>query len=266
MEPTFRDVVRINDQAAQRRWRRGGGAPPIPQDPIPVGSNVRLTLRDKPGGDVVDERVSHNIFLNYGREWISELVGLDAGYVPFRTDRIRYMAFGIGGTDQLIPSATLRALWTGFPNAWGFTNPADPTTGGYGVDSGPAVGDPAQTDTDPLVTGLEYPVQYESASYADDVAAPASFPEAGTVRFTTVLGYNQVSFGAATSVPISEIGLFTETADPLDPPLPATRQVTPPIPPLPGLGVRYMVAYNTFPPLSKTSAFVLQVDWELRFA
>jgi hypothetical protein len=229
-----------------------------------VGSNVSLTLREKPNGKIVEKRDSHNIFLDYGREWISELVGLDTGGVTFRNDRIAYMAVGIGGTSQLIDSATLRGTWAGFPDDWGYTDTGDLTTGGYG---GSGTGDPAQTDTDPAVTGLEYPVQVTSADYYDSILQPASFPESGTIRFTAVFGYSEVSFGSATSVPLSEIGLFTESVPGQDiPPLDDGIEVTPPVPAKPPLGVRYMVAYNTFDTLSKTSAFVLQVDWELRFA
>ncbi len=262
----FKDTIRVMERVALRLRggpsRRREGAPPI--TPVKVGSNVHLTLRDKPGGRIVEERHSHNIFLDYGREWLSELVGLNTGFVPFRNDRVRYMGFGIGGTSQLIDSGTIRSTWAGFPDAWDYTNPLDLTTGGYG---GAGVGNPTQTDTDPVVTGLEYPVQVTSADYYDSVLAPAGFPEAGAIRFTAVLGYNEVSFGSAVSVPISEIGLFTESILSQDtPPLPEDRVVTPPVPPNPDAGVRYMIAYNTFDTLSKTSAFVLQVDWELRFA
>jgi hypothetical protein len=271
--PGFKDDIRVRDTLRARMRasgsppvRRRGGAPPIPgkDDFLRVGSNVRLTLRDEPNGKIVEERESHNIFLDYGREWISELIGLDTGYLTFRNDRIRYMAFGIGGTEQLIPAATIRATWAGFPNDWDYTNPADLTTGGYG---GTGSGNPVQTDVDPTVTGLEYPVQVAASDYYDNVLAPAAFPEAGTIRLTSVLGYNEVSFGAAVSVPLSEVGLFTESVPfQNNPPLDETIQVSPPVPPKPPLGVRYMVAYNTFNTLSKTSAFVLQVDWELRFA
>lgn len=266
----FHEDIRVADRirvakrgdGGGRSWRNGGGAPPIS-----VSSNVRLSLRPHVDGPIVEQREDHNIFLDYGREWISELIALDSGYTSFRDDRIRYMAFGIGGTRQLVSSATIRTTWAGFPNHWGYTTPGDTTTGGYGDDGTAGSGDPTQTDSDPSVTGLEYPVQVESSDYYDDIVAPATFPEAGTVRFTAVLGYNQVSFGSATSVPLSEIGLFTESVTAQDlPPLPSDREVTPPVPSNPPIGVRYMVAYNTFDTLSKTSEFVLQVDWELRFA
>lgn len=236
------------------------------RDDIPVECNVLLQLRDR-RGRVVDERRGHNIFVNYGREWLSELISLDTGYTPFRSDRIKSMAVGIGGIGQTMDAATLRSTWAGFPNHWGYTNPADPTTGSYGDDGTAGSGNPQQTAADPTVTGLEYPVQITSADYYDHVYAPVAFPTAGSARFTSVFGFNEVSFGAATSVPISEIGLFTESASTPDlPPLPQDRSVSPPVPANPPAGVRFMVAYHTFNPISKTSGFVLQVDWELRFA
>lgn len=268
----YKEDIRVTDSIRmQRCWHpkgpRGGGAPPIPGPKLGLGEyNVRVTLRDKPNGKIVEERRGHNIFLNYGREWLAELCGIDTGGTPFRNDRVSQMAFGIGGETQLVPSITIRGTWLGFPNAWGYTDTGDLSTGGYGSTGG-ATGDPAQTDTDPAVTGLEYPVQVMTSDYYATNLYPNTFPEAGTIRFTSVLGYNQVSFGLTTSVPISEIGLFTEGASIQDnPPLDDGVEVNPPNPSKPPLGVRYMVAYNTFDTLSKTSAFVLQTDWELRFA
>lgn len=264
----FREDIRVTDRIRLHRpgddghWRGRGGAPPIK-----VGSNVILTLRREPDGDIVDQREDHNIFLDYGREWISELISLDTGYTSFRDDRIRYVGFGIGGTRQLIAADDIRVTWAGFPNHWGYSNPSDTTTGGYGHDGTVGSGNPAQTDANPAVTGLEYPVQVEASDYYDNLVVPTTFPEAGTARYTAVVGYNQVSFGSAVSVPLSEIGLFTESVPSQDnPPLPQDREVTPPVPANPPIGVRYMIAYNTFDTLSKTSEFVLQVDWELRFA
>lgn len=231
---TLRDTVRIGDRLAvhlrPRRGRgRGGGAPPI----LPPETNVEITLRDKPGGKVVEKRSGHNIFLNYGREWLSELTSLDAGAASFRDDRIRYMAFGIAGTRQLVSVSTIQSLHSGWS---GYTTPA-------------------QDDTDPTVTGLEYPVEIAASDYYDDVSQPATFPQAGIARYTCVVGYTEISYpGGPTSVPLSEIGLFTSA-------VPSQSTAPTAAPP-----ERYMVAYNTFDTLSKTSAYVLQVDWELRYS
>ena len=184
------------------------------KDKIKVGSNVRLRLLDRPHGDIVDERQSHNIFVAYGREWISELIAYQTAFTEFRGDRINYVAVGIGGYQQTNSTTYIRSLgYAGYADDWDYggapVNPGDLTQGGEG---GTGTTDPLQTDSDPAVTGLEYPVQITSLNYYDEVAKPATFPEAGTVRFTAVLGYTDVSYGAYASVPLSEIGLFTASA------------------------------------------------------
>ena len=221
----------------------GGGAPPIQME-----SNVFLKLINPKNNDVVEERESHNIFVNYGRDWIAHLVALSSlgPDTTFRDDRLRYMAFGIGGESQLIDPAVIAATYPGYASDWG------------GV-AAPAA--PTQTDTDPTVVALEWPVLINATEYYDDISAPATFPDTGIVRLTSVLGTSEVSFGAFASVPLSEIGLFTQgiTTQPggltTEPILYGALPLT-----------KYMVAYNTFDTLSKTSAFVLQVDWELRFS
>ena len=226
------DPIRVGDRISARLDGRTGsgsgrGAPPIKP------WNVDITLRDKPNGRVVERRRGHNIFLNYGREWLAELTSLDVGGVPFRDDRVKYMAFGIGGASQLLTVSTIQSLYTGWS---GYTTPT-------------------QDDTDPEVTGLEYPVEVALNDYYDTISQPATFPEAGIVRYTAVAGYYEISYsGGPTSVPLSEIGLFTE--------LVTDQSVSPTSAP----PERYMVAYNTFDTLSKTSAYVLQVDWELRYS
>lgn len=222
----------------------GGGAPPIK-----IESNVVLTARNK-RGKIVERRDSHNIFLDYGRDWIAHLVGLDTAGAFFREDRIKYMAFGIGGTAQKIASADIRnpAIYNypGYPNDW---------VGGAGS------GDPTQTDVDPSVTALEWPVLVSTNNYFDLCSQPHTFPgTVGVIRFTSVLGLNEVSFGGYPSVPLSEIGLFTAG----DPTALDTTQA-----PVIAAGLpaeKFMVAYNTFDTLSKTTLFYLEVDWELRFS
>lgn len=210
-----------------------------------IESNVHIKMIDPKDGDVKEERKGHNIFLNYGRDWLAQLISLQSHSpnTPFRSDRIRYVAFGIGGTSQLIDESTIAATYPGYAQDWGGTAAATP---------------PVQTDTDPSVIALEWPVLFSSSSYYGDVAAPATFPDTGIVRFTAVVGQNNISFGSYTSVPISEIGLFTEEV--------ASVLGTPPIDYGSYPATKYMVAYNTFDTLSKTNSFVLQVDWEIRFS
>ena len=194
----FVEKIKISDRVRTRRIGPGGGRRGAPPSGFGPGgeSNVRLRLIDPESGEVVEERTGHNIFIDYGRDWLAHLISLDTGYANFRDDRLRYMAFGIGGTSQLILPATIRgahAAWAGYADAWG----------------GVGAAGPAQTDTDPTITAMEWPVAVTSGIYYDHISAPATFPDTGVVRLTSVLGINEVSFGAFTSVPISEIGLFT---------------------------------------------------------
>lgn len=257
---TFREDIRVKDNFTIRRrspgggddeWRNGGGGSP----PIKLVSNVHLKLKDPKDGRVVEKRDSHNIFLNYGRDWLAHLVGLDAGGAYFRSDRIKLMAFGIGGTAQQIASDTIRGTTPGSPYAYpGFPND---WIGGAGS------GDPVQTDVDPAITALEWPVEVTTtpgpvSDYYDLISQPNTFPgTVGVIRFTAVLGLTEVSFGAHPSVPLSEIGLFTESV---------TDETIPPVVAAGLPAEKYMVAYNTFDTLSKTTSFVLEVDWELRFS
>lgn len=249
----FKDDVHVADRLKIRlgpERREKQGAPPIK---LAVESNVRLRLIDK-DGRVEEEREGHNIFLNYGREWLSELIALDTSYTTFRNDRVRYMAYGIGGTSQSVPTATINTMQPGAHPAWGTA------FAGAGVN-------PTQTDTNPTVTGLEWPVVIREptpgvADYYDDISAPATFSGTGIVRFTSVLGYDEVSYsgtlGTFTSVPLSEVGLFTESVS-AQTAVPWNATVAP-------AGERFMVAYHTFDTLSKTSSFVLQTDWEIRIS
>lgn len=234
--------------------RKGGGAPPVRIEGPKVESNVHIKKIHAKSGEVVETRDGHNIFTDYGRDWLSHLIAYSAispSETTFRDDRIRYMAVGIGGTSQLLSYTTIEpthAEWQGYAGNWGSVVPA------------PSL--PGQEDTDPTVLGLEWPVQVTSGAYYDDVYAPSSFPGVGIVRFTSVLGVNEASFGSFTSVPISEVGLFTKRVD--------TDLGGAPTPPLVWPAETYtekaMVAYNTFDTLSKTPAFTLQFDWEIRLS
>lgn len=246
----FREDITVGDSISIRRYRSHGGdagrrrkGPFGGAPPIKVESNVELRLVDPKTSKVKEKRRSHNIFVNYGRDWLAQLIGLQAGAVPFRTDRPRYIAFGVGGTSQLVAADTIRLTYPQYPNEWGTANPGS--------------GDPIQTDIDPSVLGMEWPVERITGDYYDAVALPNTYPTGttGVVRFTSVLGLNEVSIGATPSVPISEIGLFTESITVSDPPTVAALPAE-----------KYMIAYNTFDTLSKTTSFVLEVDWELRFS
>ncbi len=214
----------------------------------PGEANVFIRLFT-PDGEEVAKRCAHNIFVEYGQDWIAHLISLNTAGTTFREDRVCYVGFGIGGVAQSHAADDIRGVspgaiysYPGFPNDW---------VGGSGT------GDPVQTATDPTVTALEWPVEITAGVYYKQINQPATFPGTGIVRYTAVFGKHDISFGAYAEVPISEIMLFTNGVTDLTvPPVVAGAL------PLEKFGV----AYHQFAPLPKVADFVLQIDWELRFS
>lgn len=200
---------------------------------IEVKYNLELTMRER--GKIVDRRQVHNIFLDLGREWLAQLISFQSlsPDTPFRNDRIRYMGFGIGGSRQLALSAAN-------------SPPVSP----------PYTGTNVQTDVDVLVSTLERPVRVSGSSTAyPGVAGDSWLGAIGSadpltvptqVTFRRLFTQTEISYGPFTSVPLSEVGLFTSAADPTN------YQNT-------------AVAYDTFDTISKTTAFELEVVWTIRF-
>jgi hypothetical protein len=197
---------------------------------IQVRNNLTLTIRER--GKIVARREGHNIFLNYGREWLSKLIG----YKSFSPDvvetdaRVRYMGLGIGGTRQIAPA----------------TADAAPLS-----DYGP-VGSFTQTDTDPTISQLERPVRVSGGaggpaptdSWLAQVQ-PSTHDTPTSVTFRRLFTAADISYGGYLSVPVSEIGLFLSDCPT-------------------NFRNNYCVAYDTFDTLSKTAAFELEAVWVLR--
>jgi hypothetical protein len=204
-------------------------------DDIEVKQNLKIIARER--GKIVERREGHNIFLNLGREWLARLIAYTSfsPLTPEADDRIRYMGFGIGGNRQLAPG----------------TANASPL-----VDSYP--GTNGQTDTNPIVSTLERPVRISGSSVvypglAGDVwlgqVQPVTSGSHGTaweVTFVRLFTQEEISYLPYLTVPLSEIMLFTNAADP-------------------GYYLGTGKAYDTFDTLSKTAAFELQVEWTIRF-
>jgi hypothetical protein len=120
----------------------------------------------------------------------------------------------------------------------------------------PYAGSNLQTDTDPTVTALERPVRISGGpsnfpynvydTWLAEVQVPVVHPTATQSMFQRVLSSIDVSYAPFLSVPLSEIGLFTNVANP-------------------NVYNNNPIAYDTFDTLSKTSAFSLEIDWMLRF-
>jgi len=202
-------------------------------DTVEVRSNLILTARER--GKIVSQREGHNIWLNLGREWLAQLIAYQVlpDLTTYTDHRIRYMGLGIGGTRQIAPAvANAAPLGTHYP------------------------GSNTQTDTDPTVVRLERPVRLTGTSTAPpydvtdrwlgEVQAPPTFPTASQVTFTRLFTQVEVSYSPYLTVPLSEIMLFTNAANPY-------------------LHNNTGVAYDTFDTISMTNAIDLETAWTVRF-
>jgi len=198
---------------------------------IEVKNNVTFTLRER--GKLVKRIENHNIWLNLGREYLASLIDYTS-FSPLtaeRNDRIAYMGVGIGSNQQIaLSTANSPPLSTAYP------------------------GSNAQSNTDPTVTALERPVRISGGStpYPGDggdvwlgqVQAPAVHTTATQTTFSHLFGETDVSYSPFLTVPLSEIMLFTFAANP-------------------AVFNSVGCAYNSYPTISKTSAFTLLVDWTI---
>lgn len=206
------------------------------QATVEVKNNLKITARER--GKIVQRREGHNIWVDLGREYLASLIAL-VSYgpdTPERNDRIKYMGFGIGGTRQVAPGvANVAPMSVAYPG----TN--------------------LQTDLDPSVTTLERPVRvsgtttspsgpYDPADvWLGTIQAPPIHNTATQVTFRRLFTQTEVSYSTFTTVPLSEVMLFTSAATPIGQPL------------------NTGVAYDTFDTISKTGALALEVEWTVRF-
>ena len=206
------------------------------QATVEVKNNLRITARDR--GKVVQRRDGHNIWIDLGREYLASLIAL-VSYgpdTPERNDRIKYMGFGIGGTRQIAPGvANVAPMSVAYPG----TN--------------------LQTDTNPSVTTLERPVRVSGSTtgptdpynpadvWLGTIQAPPIHNTATQVTFRRLFTQTEVSYSSFTTVPLSEVMLFTSAATPIGQPF------------------NTGVAYDTFDTISKTGALELEVEWTVRF-
>src|SRR3972149_4332718 len=96
-------------------------------DTIEVKQNLHLVMREN--GKIEARRDGHNIFVDLGREWLTELISYRSFSpdVTYRDDRVRYMGVGIGGTRQLaLAVANVDPLLTIYPGTNAQTD-TDPT-------------------------------------------------------------------------------------------------------------------------------------------
>lgn len=206
------------------------------RETIEVDSNLRLVARER--GKIVTTRDVHNIWLNFGSEWLAKRIAYTSfsPLTPEDATGIRYMGLGIGGTRQ---------------TSLGVANSAPL------IDAYP--GTNLQTDTDPTLLALERPVRISggSTAYPGDgadvwlgqVQAPPEHPTPSQVTFKRLFTITEVSYGPFLVVPVSEIGLFLHNASPS----------------YVNVYNNQPVAYDTFPSIPLTTAITLEASWTIRF-
>jgi len=203
-------------------------------------------------GKLVTTREGHNIMVDAGRAWLASLISYSqfSPDVGETSDRIRYMGAGIGGVSQgNIPATISAPIVTTYPVGF------DPTTSG-----GNDYND--EFPVAPLITTLERPVKI-SGSTNPYAAAPGTdvwLMDTPNARFfnthqdLTSATFHGRLVGAETilagftSLPLSEVGLFTD-----------------------GTGVDInsayspIIAYFSFDTIQKNSSNTVEFIWSLRF-
>jgi len=226
-----------------------------------------LYLRLKKGDKVVDERKKHNVFTYNGRIWLSKLIGA-AAYPPVVPPSATVAGMRDtdlptddgAGTDYAIDTSwdtgaarTYRVRWVGVGT--GGVLQTIGTPGGYTeLPSIAGLEAPSIVKTSTLSTGEEWMKQVLPQAY------PTDFPDDGTIVFHALFAETDVSFVHAknsygTSVPVSEVALFTSAADPFLSPDIGTHTGD-----VPG-----MIAYGLMSPIVKTPNVELEVIWEITF-
>jgi len=234
------------------RFRRSNGSLDIPEH-LQVQNNVFLTMRER--GKIVGRRESHNVVTNTGRQWLRGLCSALSypDMIPVDTPasnlnvnafdaatnvqedskyRVRYIAYGVGGTMQGVTPPGV-GTFTEVVTRYGLESPVEYVRNG---------------------ATIFYLAQVVGQDLTDTAYAPNNF----TIRFRRVAVETDISYALqptyGTSVPLSEIGLFTSAANSIIHTSPVE-----------GAGAIGMVAYNTFATITKTPLFQLEVVWEWRF-
>lgn len=199
-------------------------------------NNLSIVVRER--GKIVQRYEAHNIWTNQGREWLAGLVSYAnlAVVTPERSDRAKYMGFGIGGEGQ-----TLLGIVNGAPYVTDYPGTND------------------QTNIDPTIVALERPVRLRTgpdlylASFEDFGFPTVAHPNPNEARFKVFLsGSTDFILGTYTSgMPLSEIALLSSGTGSLvvDP----TVAVNP------------IMSYHTFPSILVTPATDVECSWTVRF-
>ncbi len=112
------------------------------------------------------------------------------------------------------------------------------------------------------VLALASPVAYASGQFLAALDVPPTFPLAPTrttVEYSRTFAENEITLSPATTVEVSELGLFTN-GDPGSGFSPGSRVTT-----LVAAASQAPNAYKTFEPVPKKDVFELIVSWQIRF-
>ncbi|MFW9801012.1 MAG: hypothetical protein ACFFFC_00045 [Candidatus Thorarchaeota archaeon] len=233
---------------------------PLKKEGMLIPGNVEITVRER--GKKVKEhcRHSHNIWVNLGREYLARVIAPNNTYTdhyietgPSDREFIRYMGLGCGGDSQWHYAAYTSPIKDDYPPGI-----AQGSTGNM------------YSDDDLTVQTLERPIAISMSGgnlvWLGSVSTPVDFLDSGkTLRvkrlFTEPECNSDGGIGPYTIVPLSEVALFLQTADPE-----ASDVYDSGNPPtMIGTGRQQVMGYNTFETIPKTTSFSLEVRWELRF-
>jgi hypothetical protein len=203
---------------------------------IETKNNISIVLRDR--GKIVHRWEGHNIWLKAGNEWLAALIRDTGSYLqpgggygpvqPTESNRIRYIGFGIGGFRQSFPVNVPNVVWTTYCG---------------GLPPVPII----QSDSDPSVSVLEYPVFSSPGLWLRPLDVPVMHDTNYIASYTALLGVGDLTFlPGHTNIPISEIGLYTNAANP------ASSSNQP-------------MAYDACDVVQKTDQYEMHIIWTVRF-
>lgn len=228
-----------------------------------------VTIQHRRRGQLVGERELHNVWTRNGQMYLAQMLGvLWVGGDPEnpqpsdpmlteRSDRLRYMGLGIGGSKQSSPLVSAPPLSTAYPVglAETFYSP-DYTL--YGYSNGTEYR--SENPTSPLIKTLERPVRISGSSLPYASAPPTDVwrveppklylthrsTQDVTVHAIVDATAGDVVYSPFTAVPISEAGLFLSTA---------------------GTSTPYaqLVAYVTFATILLEATDDVEFTWQVRF-
>jgi hypothetical protein len=215
------------------------------RDTIKLETNIIFTLTDIKTGKVTEQR-THNVYLNYGRDWLLKLMSYSGGAgvppAPLEDNRVYAMALGIGGNKQLgtVPE------------------PVNSTYPGTNIRSG----------TDVTTPYLERPVRVKEVgptdywmnviSHGSTTFNPA--PPPYYVAYFCTFGALEISYAPYYEVPLSEIGLIH--FDQWD--THKNEDIADVYGGAPGAHRPQPIAYSTFYTLTKTAGVTLMIEWQIR--